>query len=100
MREPIGIWSLATTTSTVVRFPELRISAICCCKLCTYRTPIAAASAPTRIATRKTLPGFILPPPFHHRAYTSTVVTERYREQHNPSTPNANAVAHHRPQGH
>src|SRR5437870_8033309 len=61
MREPIGIWSLATTTSTVGRFPELRISAICCCRLCTYRTPIAAASAPTRIATRKTLPGFISP---------------------------------------
>src|SRR6266851_9529810 len=71
MREPIGIWSLATTTSTVGRFPELRISAICCWRLCTYRTPIAAASAPTRIATRKTLPGFILPPPFHLRAYRS-----------------------------
>src|SRR5437870_13853725 len=69
MREPIGIWSLATTTSTVGRFPELPISAICCWRLCTYRTPIAAASAPTRIATRKTLPGFILPPPFHLRAY-------------------------------
>src|SRR5205814_3378309 len=79
MREPIGIWSLATTTSTVGRFPELRISAICCWRLCTYRTPIAAASAPTRIATKKTLPGFILPPPFHLRAYRAPAVTERYR---------------------
>src|SRR5437016_2222766 len=79
MREPIGIWSAATTTSTVGRFPELRISAICCCRLCTYRTPMAAASAPTRIATRKTLPGFILPPPFHLRAYRPPAVAKRYR---------------------
>src|SRR5438876_11548820 len=98
MREPIGIWSLATTTSTVGRFPELRISAICCWRLCTYRTPIAAASAPTRIATRKTLPGFILPPPFHLRAYRAPVVTEHHREHQNPNdpTPSAASVPHQR----
>src|SRR5439155_25163980 len=101
LREPIGIWSLATGTSAVGRFPDLRISAICCWRLCTYRTPIAAASAPPRLATRKTFPGFILPPPFHLRAYRAPVVTERYRtEHHTPKhTPKASAASVPRPRG-
>src|SRR5947208_11807549 len=33
----------------------------------------------SRIATRKTLPGFILPPPFHLRAYRPPAVAKRYR---------------------